>query len=449
MDQVYSYLLKFLNSELHKTRAILAGILLELFIFLPLDSFLEKMPQIGALRYYCYLLIVTITLIIWMKFRFYQRKNSKNKVGIIICIYAESDIDQLKLKHDFVNQLQKEVGNENLDSSINILVIKNHIAEKIKQIKDLKNLHKKAKGHFYLWGQIKLRNDGERKYFLSLEGMVTHRPIKISKSNELASDFINLLPKEISFAEAFDFKGFRLTSELVYIAVKYITGMAAFLSGDPFLAYKLHSNLEKDFAKFNPLPPNLLIIKNKLPGVISEEQLVISRHKFLKNDILSAKQFLDDSFRFNPSNYGAWLFKAVYDFSILKDPKLALIDIKKSKKFSNGTSEWRYSEAFLYFWLEKYSEALKSCERIENHTYDNEYGTLQEVENFNLNLLKTEQNKAQLYFWLGFIKFKKEFNYPVALEYLEKFKSLSNESQSILLGKSDLYIKEIKKTIGY
>jgi hypothetical protein len=141
--------------------------------------------------------------------------------------------------------------------------------------------------------------------------------------------------------------------------------------------------------------------------------------------------------------------KAVKEFQIDKDPKAALQSIKSAKKYAKATSEWRYSEAFLRFWTDDYPAAIKACEKINNTSYRGEEYTIAEVEAFNLDLLKdTNINKPQLYFWLGYINYKKKNNLPKSLEYFEEFEKKSTSAMTTLKQKSSPYLREIRKTMG-
>lgn len=92
----------------------------------------------------------------------------------------------------------------------------------------------------------------------------------------------------------------------------------------------------------------------------------------------------------------------------IKAPDLALESIRKAKENSKNALEWRYSEAFLYFWKGDYKKALKICQKIKNQNYPNEKLTLNEVRAFTLKVI--EKNKPQLYFWIGYLAYFKDNN---------------------------------------
>ncbi len=446
MEEFY---LKYIASKLHDVRSLAFGLILGVLTLAGVDGFFEKILQDPLMRFPIYGVLLLLWVLYWTHYRFCYPKNKKNRVGLVIAVFAESDHEQERLKSDFISQLQKNISDQGFSEIINIIVLKNHLSETIKEPKDLKRLHAKVKGHFYLYGKIKLRNDGQSTYFLDLDGMVMHRPIDIKVSSALSKDFITVLPKQVSFVEALEFRGFQFTTNIVYLAVKYITGIAAYLSGDPFLAIRLHTGLKDEFNQFRPLPPNLQVIRDRTTNILSDEELLISRVYYQNGDLPKADEWLAKAFQTNPNNYGAWLFKAVRQFQIDKDPNGALKSIKKAKSYAKMTHEWRYSEAFLKFWTEDYVGANKSCEKLVASGYQNEQVTIAEVEGFNLALLKDPNlKKPQLYYWLGFINYKKKNNLPKALEYFEEFERRAAPPIPTLKQKSTAYIREIKKSMS-
>ncbi len=441
MEEFY---LKYIKSNLHKPSALLCGIILGILIFTTIDNLFEKAILNINIRFLIYGLSLFLWFLYWLYYRHRLPRNKKNRVGIVVALYAETEVEKMRLKRDFIYKLRKDIKAEKFGDVVNIIEIKNHFSEKIVGVDDIRKLHKKVKGHFYLWGNVKKRQDEKEKYFLNLDGMVIHRPIGIK--NPLFKDFISVLPKQISFFEAFELRGFEFSADIVYLAVRYITGVAAYISGDPKFAHDLHLGLKNKFNKFSPLPSNLRTIRDKIPFLLSDEELVIARFYYKKHDFNKLKKWLNEALKSNSNNYGAWLLKAIVDFlpELGNNPIVALESIKKAKKYAYGTHEWRYSQAFLNFWLERYPEALKDCDNLKQKTYSSEYITVDEIEAFNLGLLDNHKEKSQLYFWLGFINFIKKKNISMAYDFFIKFDQLANKKMDILKQRSSIYLKQIK-----
>lgn len=442
------FILKYIISNFHKPVSLILGWIIGIFGFAVIDDFFEKIVLATQARFSIYALLLVGWVSYWLYYKYSVPRNKKGEMGLVLAIYAETSYEEIRMKKDFVRKIEKSIKTEEFGKVVNIIIVKNHICEKIKSFNDVQKLHKKIKGHFYLWGDVKRRSDGQKKYFLDLDGMVIHSPVNVQVKKDLFKDFISILPKQVSFLEAFEFKGFEFTADIVYLAIRYITGIAAYLSGDPKFAYNLHSGLQQEFNKFRPLPIHLQAIRNKIPLLLSSEELIIAQRCYKSNEEPELKEWLGKALTSNTNNYGGWLLQAIVDFLYDNDPKKALDSIKKARKYARGTHEWRYSRAFLYFWLEKYGDALKECKKISQKSYMGEENTIRQVENFNLELLEKYSDKSQLYFWLGYIQFIKEKNLPKAFKYFENFEASAKLSMQLLKQKSEGYLAQIRNEMS-
>jgi len=440
------FYLKYIGSNLHKFVSLIYGFIFCILLFSLIDDFIGKIIPKRDIRFLIYGIILILWILYWLNYRYRLPRNRRKRVGIVVAIHAETNYEEIRLKNDFISKLKENINKEKFSEVVNVLVLKNHFSEELDNVSKVLRLHKRIKGHFYIWGQVKRRSDGEKKYFLKLEGLVMHRPLNIRTRDLLRKDFVNILPKQISFFETFEFKGFEFTADIVYLAARYITGIAAFLSGDPFLAHEFHTNLQKEFKKFRPLPPHLQATRDKIPLLLSDEELIISRRNYLRGEVAGMRDWLDKSLKSNPCNYGALLLRAIIDFlpSLDNNPAQALKTINRAKKYAQATHEWRYSRAFLYFWLENYTEALRDCNNLKSKSYPGENFTCKEVEDFCLKLLETYKEKVQLYFWLGYINFVKKRNLPSAYEYFSEFEEKADQSMDLLKQKSSIYLSQIK-----
>jgi len=440
------FYLKYIESNLHKLISLVYGFLFGILFFSITDNFVEKIASDVKIRFLIYGLFLLLWTWYWANYRYELPKNKKKKVGIVIAIHAETNFEEIRLKSDFITKFKENINKEKLSEVINLIVLRNHFSENLDDKKNVLKLHKKIKGHFYVYGGVKRRSEGEKKYFLRLEGLVAHRPIGIKTRDLLRKEFISILPKQISFFETFEFTGFEFTADIIYLAARYITGIAAYISGNPKLAHEFHSNLKEEFKKFSPLPPNLQVVKNRIPLLLSDEELIIARYYYLKNNYDELKKWLKQSLTLNPNNYGGWLLKAIVDFlpELDNDPQEALKSIEKARRYARGTHEWRYSRAFLYFWLGKYTEALRDCKNLSQKSYIGEDITISEVENFNLQLFKRNKGRIQLYFWLGYINYIKKRNLPMAYEYFSKFEQGADGTMDLLKQRSSIYLIQIK-----
>lgn len=444
-------LLQIIEGKLHSAITLIAVLVFEIIFFVTINEFVSTFITNTSLRGIIYLVLLASWVVFWAFNRFHLPKNhkKKKKVGIVIAIFSENEIERQKLKADFISKLKEMLSQEKILDFSEIFFLKNHFAEEIVEagspVEKIKEFNKKIGAHFYVWGRIKKRPNNEEgeRYFLTFQGYVVHKPIPQELSAEIAKDFSAVLPREINFPER-EFRGFEASAIIIHLAIKYVVGLAAYISQDPRLAFRLHNGLREAFNAYRPLPPHLQEIRNKIPILLSEEAGWIARWHLVKNNNeQESKNFLEKSLSENGKNYGSWLFKAIMDFRAGKISE-SFKSIGSAEKFANGDCAWMYSKAFLHFWQGEYEKALKLCQKIRKQSQVGEENVCKDVREFNLQILESDDSKPQLLFWIGYISYFKDENLPQALKDFEKFEELENGSMPILKNKSAAYLTEIK-----
>ena len=111
--------------------------------------------------------------------------NKKGYIGIVICVETENDKQKNRLKNDFVKRIRELIAQRNLKNVINVILLSNYQAEyairvleeyvKNKQNKEAdkewQKIRQRTQGHFFIYGGIKERQNGENRYYLDLEAL--------------------------------------------------------------------------------------------------------------------------------------------------------------------------------------------------------------------------------------------------------------------------------------
>ena len=432
-----------IENKVHTVPALIAGLLLLLAIFFLGDSFFSKYIPVSYLQW-IYPVLILGWIGFWVINRFWIPKNDKKHTGLVVCIYADTDEAEQILKRDFIASVKKQIIEQQIGEIFNIIVTKNHLAPKYNNLKAIYKLHKKTKGHIYIFGETKKRNNGGKDhYFLSLDGMVLHRPVPQQVSQELSKDFLATLPKGINFSDEFAFTGFQVSADIVVKSVKYIVGLAAYISGSPLLSIRLHTDLKNQIKASPQKSPQDNIILSKIDNLLSNEYAIMARYYFAKQDKDKANINIAESLKLNANCYHALIVQSIIAFSWENDPKKSLTITKKCH--GSNSPEWRYNEAFLHFWLGNYSSAWKQCEKIRKQSYSNDLATSLEVTQFNENILSSDTSRPVLYFWLGFNYYFRQDNLPLALRNLELFEQNADSTMNMLKQKSTPWLVDIKK----
>lgn len=423
--------------------ALLVGFLLAFYALIP-D---------GRLRFLWYAYgVLTIELLFfayWLQFSFLIRKCRKDRTGLTLVIHADSNDAERDLKNDFINTIIKSLADTNIHDVFDVIVIKNHLASKYNTINKIESLHKKVKGHIYIFGETKKRKNGDDEYFLSLNGYVAHRPIAKEVSDQLAKEFVSTLPKTINFKEEFAFQGFTITASVVLKCVKYIVGIASFVSGNPLLAIRLHEDLKLELQNTVQKISTDIAILNKLDIQLAEEYSIFAQYYFARSNMNDARIYLDKALSLKKNLYSALILESNFAFIHESDPIKSLRVLKLCHSVDHN-STWRFNETFLYFWQENYSSALKQCEKLKNSNLESDRSIAEEVVGFNEKQLKNTTDKPQLHFWLAFNYYFKLSNLPMALEHCDKF--LTNTANDVvkyekLRNKANGWLADISKQL--
>lgn len=446
--------LAYLKNQFYTLEGLLLSVLLFLLLIVtPLHKLFENDFNYETILY---ALILSCIGIIWIA-QFKYPKNKPDKICILVSIYT-TKIEEFHMKEMFIRELERSINTLNSSKIFHVISLNNYYARNIKSIEDIEKLHKKIDANIYYYGDVQSEIDGEtEKFFLSLDGRVSHRLIPLKLSQEIGFDFRKLLPKEINFKTMFALRGCKATAEMIVLTTKYIAGIASVLYGKIDLAIELHSSLLKEIERYSHLDNEIKLsggisnldmlylknIKYKLRKIVSNEYLAISEFNRLRNELIEAQNFIKLSLQMDPENYSALLKKSVYDFIIDSNPVAALETIKLAEKHSRKSNEWRYSKAFLLFWVGKYENAWSECKKILKQNYQGEEVTVEEVRVFNLDLLKKFSNKSQLYFWLGFTQYNKAHRNELARDYFTSYLNETNDKTHFLKEKAKTYLSQI------
>ncbi len=418
----------------------------------------NKIDQIAIV-----ILVILIWFIWWVILKYKLPKGKKNRINIVISIETENDKQKVRLKNDFARRLKEQINNKKLGSIINISILNNCqtgmisnlvdrysdlLAKSINEqiqiesldpilYKEWQKMQKSIQGHFFIWGSIKERD--ENKYYIDLEALVVHNPVNIKVHREVTEEFLNIWSKRIIFEEKMEFEGFLFSADLIFLSIEYMVGIAAYISRDPLLALELHQNCLRDLSNINPLPPNLAKTKERCTKIIADESLIIARWYYFKDDRSNMNKYLEISFRHMPHNYGGYLLKSILYFEADKIDE-SLDAVYEAKKYAEKNGTWRYNEGFLLMYKESYEEAINVYRKISEHSFLGEDMVVKEVCAYNEKYLKENPEKIQSLYVLGYLKYKKESNYPESWEHftlfmkkagdLHKYKILTERARS-------------------
>ena len=155
--------LRYSFRNLHDLVALIILIVLAIGIFYwPIYPVMKEVIPAGI----CFIILALILIFIiiyWLIYKFRLPRNKHNKIGVILSIYSEENEELLKLKQDLIDKVRSNIVDCQLSDVISVLEIKNHISKNIKTSNDLRKIHQKIHGHFYIRGTLKKRIEGDPK----------------------------------------------------------------------------------------------------------------------------------------------------------------------------------------------------------------------------------------------------------------------------------------------
>lgn len=446
---------------------LIIGIVALIIIFTSVDA-LIKQPTNYLLKIAIYFPLILFWIIYWLVVRIKLPKITENKVGIILCINTETESQKVRLTKDFYDKIDSIIHVHKLTNDLEVILLNEYHSRRIAKIlkayskieknnsnlsksqlatfKQFNKLHKKLRGQFYIFGELKERQDKNENYFFNLDGIFIHRRVSDEIQEKLQNEINLVWARNIQFEKSIELKGFEYSAELVLINSEYLVGIALLISGFIESALKLHLNLEAGLKKIANPPTHIKRMLNELSKVlIVEEYAILAKYYLFQNDRKNCKDCIEKTLLRDNQNYSALISKCYYEFKFENNIPKALKTIDIAKNVLKKDCIWRYNKAFLLMYLKKYQQAYKLYEEIIGQEYSKEYITLNEVIEFNESYVKSFPSFCQSYFILGILYLKKIQNYPKAYENFTTFKkSQCYRSSDFLKQITDNFLEEIK-----
>jgi len=374
MSNQLEYIFSLIKERKAEIPTLFIGFILLLGGIFIADIFLTKYVGKEGVRVALYLLSVLAWISYWLYIRFSLPRNEKGKIGVVVAIYAENEKEREILKNDFLVKLRSEFRQEGKFRFSKIIFLENHFAKEIDDAEDQKKkidkFNKKIKAHFYIYGKTRKRPDAAsgEKYVVEFLPYVVHAPTSDVFRSGLAKDMNKLFPKEVSFLASERFDKLEYYASKTNIAIWYLIGYASFISQDPFFAFELHQKLKEKIDSIPNTSSEEDYIKERLAHFIPSELIWMANWEYYHGNktIEEIKARIDKALEYKPHLYDAWILKALISFKEDGDIDEAIRCTAEAERYSNGTYEWRYNQAFFYFWKGNYKGALRMCKTIRH-----------------------------------------------------------------------------------
>lgn len=377
-------------------------------------------------------------------------KVEKTKIGIIIAISSETSEEKNRIENDLVSNLRNFLEIYKIPSIFDIIILDEKHSKKIYNFESSLKYLKKCKGHLIIYGNIRTRiNDAKENYIFNLEATVLHKIVPTHIKEKFEKEFGEVFTKRWVIPKSNELLGFEITHVSIGLVIQYIVGIAAYISGDINLAYKLYNSLEKKLSDVNlktSLTP-LVEIKKRLPLRFVEIALNMNEILYLRyvntrdiKYIAEAKEYLDIIKQYNPTDSTSTSLRSMYYFLIENNIDKAISELTSVTHSLDST--WRYNLAFLYAYKGNLSKAKRQYDRAFREDIDARL--LAELEIFITSMIEKFPKKAELYFIRGYLIFKAKGDLSLAKEDFIQFLNLCPKGKLLEeIRLTNIYIKQI------
>ncbi len=224
-------------------------------------------------EFYWWGLLIGIELIIWFVWLFTTKPPvvPENKIGFLVCITC-SDKEELRdITDDFITSLRKLVKSGKTGDAFHFVDMPQHFAREVVDAESALRMRVRCKAHFMIYGRVRRKIiNKEENHIVELEGVVAHQPIPNQVSDSLATEFTELLPRNVQIPKDNDLFAFQFTSEWTEIVARYIIGVATAYSGDINYAENLYQDVLSRLQGKDQNFPIYRKLKERIPHRLAE-----------------------------------------------------------------------------------------------------------------------------------------------------------------------------------
>jgi hypothetical protein len=380
---------------------------------------MEKVLSAGSLSKAIPVAIVIVIFTIAWILSIRPKCIKKDRIGLVIAIKAENEVEYIRIKNDFIKTVTSLLGAA--DKRISVLALNEyHATQLLKGTEHLEYYHKRTNSRLLIYGSCCTRQqEGKPYYYLSINSSVSHMRIPIQLSNRIRRQMLEVLPTGNLIAVDSELVGFQLMSDYFRLVAMYILGISAHVSRDPELALTFHEPLYRQLAATSKSIELVKILRSRCRRQVIAECIELAQIAYkTEKDVERMHYFANKVLELGPENWQAHLPEGIYLFISKRDVQGA---IRESKLARNSIDYiWLLNVAF----LDAYCGDLDSAYHAYRSAFEKAItpDAHLQTEEFMRQILKDEPSKIQLYYCLGLIYYLFRHDLVLAKEAFISFK---------------------------
>jgi hypothetical protein len=372
------------------------------------------------------------------------RSVRKDRIGLVIAIKAENEIEYIRVKNDFIKTVMSLLGSA--DDRISVLALNEyHANQLLKGTENLAYYHRKTNSRLLIYGSCCTRQqNGKPYYYLCINSSVSHMPIPIQLSNRIKQQMMEVFPAGNLIAVDSELIGFQLMSDYFRLVATYLLGISAHVSRDPELGLSFHEPLLNQLKAEGKSTELIKLLRNRCKSQVIAECTELAQMAYkIKKDVERMHHFATKVLELDAENWQAHLQEGIYLFIAKRDTQGALRESHLAK--NNNDSIWLINVAFLNAYCGDLDSAYYAYRRAFEKAITPDAHL--QTEEFIRKILKDEPEKFQLYYCLGLIYFFFRHDLVLAKEAFGDFKERAVGTVfSKWIIYTDKYLDEIEKS---
>lgn len=368
-------------------------------------------------------IVLSFFILHWQWYRSNFPKGRGQKPLIVLAIATENLKQKTRIQKDLKEQIDKRIDEFQLSNLITTKVIHNHLSEsiydKIRKARDygllssnnpiwnrIGQIMDKMNAQVLIYGDLKERDSPNSAYYLNIDSIISHDPIKLPVSQVIANIMKEVWRKEIKVLINDEFDGFKTTGDHISFAASFMTALSAFANMQFEKSISILDQLSSTNSNLDLSSYTDTIIR--LKATCYQLGAVLAHHQ---GDHDKSNRFQKERDKLIPNPYNKFLSEATVQEK-KGNSQLAMSLIDKSVSYSNGDGTWRYSKLYLNIRLKRFKEAISVLNAIEERSFPGERTAIETVISYNRNALQEDEGHIQTHFIIGFLLLKKQKKLP-------------------------------------
>ena len=365
-------------------------------------------------------------------------KIQKGNIGILFAIESENEKEKQRLISDFKDQVKNAVQICTTKEVECVFANEEQTKKMINKGDFRVRCLEKENYTIILCGKIKMRKDeGKNKYVIEITRVtVAHKCIPLFFSNLISREAHNVILDERVIDEDNELLGFKFFSQYVGLSIKFIVGVAYMYSEMYKEAYFMHSNCVNESDKISD--KNVRYIKEKAKKYAAAEAACLAARCINEDNVQEGDCWIDTALKLDPKNYYFLITKSVSYFLLGR-----IEDSWKIVNSCNNTKDymWAYNKAFLSSYMGKFDDAYKIYKTLNDKPVAE--GTANDCDVFIENYLVKNEEKYELYYALGMIRYKIREDFELAIDAFTNFVNCAKSKNAY--SETVIHIEEIIK----